>query len=440
MEGRQVHYLPTASLRQHPQNTRVHPKKQIERVAQSIRKFGFTSPILINEHREILAGHVRKKAAEIAGLQRVPTIALAGLSDAEQRAYLLADNKLAEKSGWDRAALAVELRELAPLLADAGLDLEMTGFEVAEIDSLLGELVDPENDPCDDPPPIANDAVSHRGDLWLLGNHRLLCGDAGEGADLRALMGHERATMVFADPPYNLRIRSTLGRGKTKHREFVAASGEMSSKQFTHFLANCFSTAANFSVDGSIHFVCTDWRHMREMLDAGEEVYNELKNLIVWSKTNVGQGAFYRSQHELIFVWKCGEASHRNNFELGQHGRTRSNVWVYPGVNTFRSGRMKDLAVHPTVKPVALIADAMRDCSRRGEVVLDPFMGSGTSILAAERVGRRAFGVDLDPLYIDAAVRRWQLFAKRDATLKGTGSTFDELAAARRPDKDRGGK
>jgi DNA modification methylase len=440
MGNRQVQYLSPRDLRPHPRNARVHPGKQIQQVVESIKRFGFTSPILINEHNEVLAGHVRLEAAKIAGLRRVPTIVVDGLSEAEQRAYLLADNKLAEKAGWDRAALAVELCELAPLLADSGLDIELTGFEPAEIDSILGDLVDHENEPSDEPPALADQAVSRRGDLWRLGDHRLLCGDSREEPDLRALMRRERAQMVFADPPYNVRVRSALGRGKIKQREFVAASGEMSSRQFTRFLANCLAMAARYSIDGSIHFICMDWRHMREMLDAGEEVYRELKNLIIWVKTNIGQGTFYRSQHELIFVFKNGDAPHTNNFELGQHGRTRSNVWTYPGANTFRSGRLKDLAAHPTVKPVALIADAIRDCSRRGDIIFDPFMGYGSTILAAERVGRLAYGLDLDPLYVDAAIRRWQAFAKRDAILDATGAAFNELAAAPRSEKRRGAK
>jgi len=429
-----------AKLRPNPRNSHTHPKSQIRRIADSIRRFGFTSPIITDDKYIILAGHGRWEAAKLLGLRAVPVAVLHELNDAERRAYLLADNKLAEMAGWDRSALAIELAELAPLLAHAGLDIEITGFQPAEIDALLGDLVDPEHDPCDDPAAIADESVSRRGDLWRLGDHRLLCGDAREETDLRALMVRERADMVFADSPYNVRVKSTLGRGKIKHREFVTASGEMSGKQFTRFLANCLALAAKHSVNGSIHFVFMDWRHIREMLDAGEEVYTELKNLIVWNKTNAAQGSFYRSQHELIFVWKNGDAPHRNNFELGQHGRTRSNVWTYAGVNTFRSGRLQELTIHPTVKPVAMVADAMRDCSRRGDIVLDPFMGSGTTIVAAERVGRRAYGLDLDPLYVDAAVRRWQAFAKQDAVLERTGTTFDELAAARRTGKRGGAK
>ena len=202
-------------------------------------------------------------------------------------------------------------------------------------------------------------------------------------------MGGELAAMVITDPPYNVPITRIQGRGRIKHQDFAQGSGEMSPAQFTRFLCTSLALAAKHSADGAIHFVFMDWRHMRELLAAGSTIYSELKNVVVWAKTNAGQGSFYRSQHELIFVFKSGDGAHQNNVELGRHGRNRSNVWSYPGVNSFRAGRMDDLSVHPTVKPVALVADAMRDCSRRGDIVLDPFMGSRTTILAAERVGRR---------------------------------------------------
>jgi ParB-like chromosome segregation protein Spo0J len=420
------------ALRPHPNNTHTHSKKQIRQIADSIKRFGFTIPILVDEKGFILAGHGRFAAAQLLGLREVPALTVSGLSDAEKRAYILADNKLVEKAGWDRAALATELGELAPLLAAAGLDIALTGFEPAEIDALIGDLVDPEQDPADELPEIAREAVSHIGDLWQMGpHHRLQCGDARDSKNYRQLLARERAAMVFTDPPFNLRISSIQGRGRIRHREFVEASGEMSREAFTKFLTDCFALTAQYSIAGSIHYFFIDWRHMGEMLAAGEQVYGGPKNLVVWAKTNAGQGSFYRSQHELIFVFKSGTAPHINNFELGQHGRNRSNVWSYAGVNTFRRGRLDDLSIHPTVKPVALVADAMRDCSRRGDIVLDPFMGSGTTILAAERVGRRGYGLEIDPLYVDAAVRRWQQFTKRDAILTATHQTFDEVAEAR---------
>jgi DNA modification methylase len=365
------------------------------------------------------------------GLHEVPVIVVAGLSEAQKRAYALADNKIAANAGWDRKALAAEITELAALLPEIDLDISITGFEAAEIDALMGDLVDPENDPADAVPEVDPEPVSRRGDLWILDRHRLLCGNATTASDVCRLMGGESAAMVFTDPPYNLRIGSIQGRGKIRHREFVAASGEMPPEKFVRFLQRCLSLAAKHSADGSIHFVCIDWRHYADLLAAGEKVYAELKNLVVWVKTNAGQGSFYRSQHEFICVFKNGDAPHINNFELGQHGRTRTNVWTYAGVNTFRAGRLDDLSLHPTVKPIALVADAMRDCSRRGDIVLDPFIGSGTTILAAERVGRRGYGLELDPLYVDAAVRRWQAYTKRDAILESTGQTFDEFAAVR---------
>lgn len=429
----QVTLVSASTLKPHPKNARTHSKKQIRQIADSIASFGFTSPILTDENNTVLAGHGRLAAAKLAGLEMVPTLVVSGLSEAQKRAYVLADNKLAEKSGWDRKALAVELDNLGPLLSEIGLDISITGFEAVEIDILLGDLSDPENDPADEPPALATEPVSRVGDIWLLGGerHRVICGDARHAADFRKLMGGKRAAMVFADPPYNVAIKSVQGRGKIKHGNFAMACGEMSKAQFTAFLSETLGHAAENSTDGSIHYICMDWRHMEEMLDAGNAVYTELKNLIVWNKSNAGQGSFYRSQHELIFAYKHGDGAHINNFELGQHGRNRSNVWTHAGVNTFRAGRMDELTLHPTVKPIALVADAMRDCSRRGDIVLDPFIGSGTTILAAERVGRRAYGLELDPLYVDAAVRRWQRFTKDDAVLNGSRKTFDEVAETR---------
>ena len=438
MQTSQIRHVSPGTLRAHPSNTRTHPKKQIHQLARSIKQFGFTVPIVADDAGVILAGHARWSAAKELSLESVPVVVLSGLSDTEARAYVLADNKLAEKAGWDRNTLAIELSNLGPLLAEIDLDISITGFEPAEFEVLLGDIVDPEADPADEPPPLTTVPVSRKGDVWLLGanRHRLLCGDARDASHFRKLMGANRAAMVFADPPYNVAIKSVQGRGKIKHGDFVMAAGEMSKPQFTAFLTETLGLAADHSADGSIHFICMDWRHMEEMLCAGRAVYAELKNLVVWAKTNAGLGSFYRSQHELIFVFKNGDSPHTNNFELGQHGRHRSNVWTYSGVNSFRAGRMDELAVHPTVKPITLVADAMRDCSRRGEIVLDPFMGSGTTILAAERVGRRAYGLELDPLYVDAAVRRWERFTKADAVLERTGQSFDELAdaAGEKPD------
>jgi DNA modification methylase len=432
VKNRDITLLPVRNLRPNRRNARTHPKKQVLQIAASIRRFGWTYPILADENGTILAGHGRYLAARELGLPTVPVMTLADLSETEKRAVALADNKVALNAGWDRELLARELGELADLLPECELNVEITGFEPAEIDGLLGDLVDPELDPADHSPAAPKAPVTQIGDLWELGPHRLLCGDAQSAIDMQRLMGTEAARMVITDPPYNLPIKRVQGRGRTKHGDFAQASGEMSSAEFTRFLRAALSLAGKLSVDGAIHFVFMDWRHVGELLAAGSAVYSELKNIIAWVKATPGQGSFYRSQHELIFAFKNGDAPHVNNFELGQRGRNRSNVWNYAGVNTFRAGRMDELAMHPTVKPVALVVDAMKDCSRRGDIVLDPFMGSGTTVVAAERVGRRACGLEIDPRYVDVAVRRWQAYARRDAVLQGSGQTFEEIAAARK--------
>ena len=328
MPTSQIKQAAVGTLRAHPANTRTHSKKQIAQIARSIRQFGFTAPIIIDENNVILAGHGRWLAARQLELSNVPVVVLSGLADAERRAYLLADNKLVENAGWDRGALAVELTELAPLLADAGLDIELTGFGPAEIDALMGDLIDPEQDPADELPAIEETPISRRGDLWQLGEHRLLSGDAREASDVAKLMGGQSAAMVITDPPYNVAISSIQGRGKIKHREFVAASGELSESEFTRFLVEALSVAARHSANGAIHFVFMGWTALREILTAGAEVYGQPKNLIVWVKTNAGQGTFYRSQHELIFVFKNGGGAHQNNFELGQRRK--------PPISSFR--------------------------------------------------------------------------------------------------------
>ena len=412
-------------------NARTHSKKQIRQIADSIQEFGFINPLIVDRHGRVVAGHGRLEAARLIGMIDVPVISVAHLSEAAVRAYALADNRLAEKAGWDRELLAVELQELTLLLPEIKLDVGITGFEPAEVDTLMVDFGDEKQDPADDIPALQAKVVARPGDLFCLGQHRLLVGDAREPEAYSRLMRGEQARMAVLDVPYNVKIGGHVGgRGRIKHREFMCASGEMSADEFTDFLTEGLSLCANNSTDGAIHFVFMDWRHMGELLAAGQTVYGELKNLCVWTKNNAGQGSFYRSQHELVFVFKHGTAPHVNTFELGQHGRNRSNVWPYAGVNSFRAGRLDELKLHPTVKPVAMIVDAVRDCSRRGDVVLDAFAGSGTTIIAAEQIGRRAYCLELDPGYADVCVRRWQAYTKRDAILEATGQTFEELSAA----------
>jgi DNA modification methylase len=419
-------------LRPHPNNARTHSKKQIRQIARSIEKFGFCNPVLVDDAKQIIAGHGRVEAAKLLGIDAVPTCQLSHLSEADKRAYVLADNKLAEKAGWDRDLLAIELQGLIEL----DVDIELTGFEMTEIDVILEEAREASGDPSGPedtaPQPSAGPAVSQTGDLWLLGRHRLLCGDAREQAAYDRLLEGAKAQFVFTDPPYNVEIDGHVcGLGRVRHREFAMGCGEMSEAEFTAFLKATFALLAENTIDGSIHQICMDWRHIGETLDAGRMIYRELKNLCVWNKTNAGMGSFYRSKHELVFVWKSGAAAHINTFQLGQHGPHRSNVWDYAGVNTMRAGRLDELAMHPTVKPVALVADAIKVCSRRGGLVLDPFCGSGTILIAAERTGRKARALEIDPNYVDVAVRRWQAYAGKSALLDGSDEAFEAIEEQR---------
>lgn len=429
-----VIYQRVADLKPNPNNARTHGKKQIRQLAESIRVFGFTNPVLVDDRGRIVAGHGRVEAAKRLGLETVPTIRLADLSEDQVRAYTLADNRLAQNSAWDRDLLATELQVLADL--DLQFDVSVTGFEAPEIDLLIGEQeIKRHRDPADECPAVEEGLppVSRPGDVWVLGEHRLLCGDATDTGAFEALMGDERAQLVFVDPPYNVPVSGHVcGLGRVRHREFAMASGEMSSEAFATFLARVFALLARFSVDGAIQFVCMDWRHMGEVLTAGDRAYGSLRNLCVWNKDNGGMGSLYRSKHELVFVFKAGTAPHVNNVELGRHGRNRTNVWDYAGVNSLRAGRMDDLEMHPTVKPTALVADAIQDCSERQGVVLDCFGGSGTTLMAAEKTGRRARVMELDPRYVDVAVKRWGRVAKAEPLHAGTGRPFDEVARARR--------
>jgi DNA modification methylase len=429
----EVTYLPTTSLKPHPKNPRVHKDKQVGQIAQSIKAFGFNVPILVDDGHHVVAGHGRLLAARKLGWDTVPVIKLNHLTESQYSAFLIADNRLTENSSWDERLLGEQLKVLSELELD--FDLEVTGFEIAEIDVLIdGMETINEPDPDDRLPAIEASAISTSGDLWQLGKHRVLCGDSLVAENYARLMDGAKADLVLTDPPYNVAIDGhATGLGKTRHRKFAMASGEMSTPEFTEFLRKAMILSKQSSEPGSLAYYFMDFRHIKQILAAATDVYGELMNLCVWAKSNAGMGSFYRSGHELIFLFKNGVASHRNNIQLGKFGRYRTNVWNYPSANTFsRSGPEGDLlALHPTPKPVALIADAIKDSTARGALVLDPFLGSGTAVIAAERTGRVCYGLELDPLYVDAIIRRWQRRTKRDAIHVGSGETFGVREASK---------
>jgi DNA modification methylase len=421
----------TGDLKPFPGNPRRHPESQIASLMKSIDRV-WTIPILIDESETILAGHARLEAAKRCGMIEVPTITITGLTDAEKRAVVIADNRLPERAMWDFDLL----REHFKNLIDVDFQVELSGFTTGEIDLVMDgkPVASTTNDPADDLTGFAlgGPAVSHAGDIWELGRHRLMCGDARRGDDYERLLRGDFAQMVVTDPPYNVRIDGhAMGRGKIRHREFGMASGEMSDVAFGDFLDGFIRLVTRYSRDGAIHFVFMDWRHMRILLNVADPHYSELKNVLVWNKTNGGQGSFYRSKHELIAVFKNGTAAHINNFGLGGQGRYRTNVLDYPGVNSLHPARRSDLELHPTTKPVGLIADLIRDCSRRNGIILDPFGGSGTTILAAERTGRVARLIELDPLYVDVAIRRWERVTGARVRHVKTGLSFADVKAER---------
>lgn len=428
-----VVYRAIDELRPDPKNPRVHTPRQIRQIAKSISKFRFAGPIAVDRSGMIIAGHGRYLAARLLGLQNIPTVCLGYLTPAQLRAFQIADNKIAANSSFDDALLAEAFKELSA--EDLDFSLEITGFELPEIDLHIQSLDVAEEtpeDPVDLVPQVAASVVSQLGQLWRIGDHRVLCGSALDRAAYVELLNGKSADFVFIDPPYNVPIQGHVsGNGAVQHREFAMASGEMSKAQFTAFLDAVFALLAEFSRQGSVHDVCMDWRHLVELLTAGEARYSDLLNLCVWTKNSGGMGSLYRSQHELVLVFKNGTAPHCNNVQLGKFGRNRTNVWKYPGVNNFGRGTEEGnlLAMHPTVKPVALVADAILDCSNRGDIVLDVFLGSGSTLMACERTGRHCRGIEIDPIYVDTAIRRWQNYTGGTAVCAADGRTFAQHEA-----------
>lgn len=416
-------------IRSYTNNAKEHPEKQISQIAESIRQFGFNNPILIDEHGEIIAGHGRFLAARALKLGFVPTICLSHLSEVQKKAYRLADNKIAENGGWNVELLKLELEQIE--LNTEGLDISSTGFDCLELDTMFSPQNSRQPDEKTNAVPYIpdNEIVSKPGDTWLVGPHRIICGNSLNVDTFQTLMHDERADMILQDPPFNVPVNGHVcGAGSVKHREFAMASGEMTSDEFTQFLTTNFKLCAKFSRDGALHYNFMDWRHQAEILNTGKHAFADLINMCVWVKSSGGMGSLYRSQHELCFIFKNGRASHINNVELGAHGRYRTNVWQYAGVNTF--GRHKgEIRLHPTVKPVEMLHDAILDVTKRGDIVMDTFLGSGSTLIAAHKAQRICRGIEYEPRYIDTTIRRFHDLFGIDAIHAATGKTYTSMLA-----------
>ncbi len=425
-------------LTPNPKNARIHSERQIKQIARSVDEFGSISPIIVGPDYTIVAGHGRFAAAKLRGYLEVPVLVVEGLTPVQLKAYALADNKLGDLSSFDTQLL---IEEIEGIIADSPeFDITVAGFVTAELDAMSGVIRTGElNDLDDDPPPMPpRRPVSREGDLWDLGEHRLACGDSTKAALIEELLGDEPARLMLSDVPFNLKIEGfASGLGRKAHADFAMATGEMTYYQYVGFLRRSITACMGNLVDGAMVLLFIDWRHAAEMLDAGRATGLDLRNILVWVKDNAGMGSLWRSQHELIIAFKHGSAPHINNVQLGVHGRHRSNVLQYPGMNSGTKGRGKALEIHATVKPVALIADLILDVSNRGDIVLDPFGGSGTAIIAAEKTGRRARLAEIDPGFVDVAVERWQALTGGTARLAATGQTFAEVACERHGTADR---
>lgn len=427
--GGAVVYLPIDDIKGYRQHARTHPKRQRKLMERCIREFGFILPILIDSTGTVIAGHLRLMMAKAIGYTKVPTIRITHLSPAQVRAYRIADNRLSELGEWDQDILAIELQDLVEL----DFDVELTGFEAPEIDLILEEAGGVGSDAqADFVPEFKPNIVSLLGDLWILDEHKVSCGDATDSNAYDRLLDARLAQLVITDKPYNVRIQGNVsGLGKAKHGEFIMASGEMSEAEYEAFLVATIRNLVRFSTDGSVHYLFIDWRHVGVLERVCHRYYGEQLNLCVWVKSNGGMGSFYRSRHELILVVRNGQGLHINNVQLGKFGRNRTNVWEYDGCSTGTKERRADLALHPTVKPADMIADAIKDASKRGGLILDPFLGSGTTLIACEMTGRACAGMELDPKYVDVAIRRWEAYTGGAAVHAETGLTFAEMRELR---------
>jgi DNA modification methylase len=424
-----------AELKSQGRKTRKHNRKQRRKLMSNLGKFGQVLPILIDGRGRIVDGAALVEAAREMELTELWAVSLNSLSNSETRILRLALNRIQEDTEWDQEELKKEFGEI--LIDDPSVDLSDSGFDIQEIDVLLFgdeaiiEALTPEL-----LTELQEEPFIESGDLFRLDDHFILCGTALEGASFETLMQGILAAAVISDPPYNLSQSEIGNKGAIQHDDFVMAAGEMSGAEFRTFLHTFLTLIAAHMKDGALAYIFMDWRHVSDIIETGKTVLGQLMNVIIWAKDNPGMGSFYRSQQEMLPVFRKGPGPHTNNIQLGKFGRNRSNVWNYPGASSFGSQAREALAGHPTPKPVQLVADAILDCTNRGGIVLDPFLGSGTTLLAAEQVGRRCRAIEIEPAYVVLACRRWEQITGEQAVHVATDLTLDELKQKRAAERE----
>ncbi|WP_156677941.1 site-specific DNA-methyltransferase [Sphingomonas profundi] len=423
-----VENVPPASLTPPAREVRRRTRQHVQRIARSLSEFGFLVPLIVDGQMRIVAGHSRWEAAKLLGLSSVPVIRVEHLTEGQLRLFAIADNKLPEGVEWDQDQLRIEFGEIE--LVAPELELSSSGFAIAEIDTMYGRHRTTQlSEHDDEPEPPAEDSVNRLGDVWRLGRHAFACGDARDSALIGRLLNGASVRTLLSDPPWNLKIEGVVsGNGRVKHADFVMAAGEMTKPAFTAFLGDFLGAAKPHLSPGALAYVYMDWRNYDALVAAAVASGFEQKNMLVWCKDNAGMGSMYRSQHELVGLFKADDAPHTNNINLGRHGRNRANCLFYPGVNSFGKGRDRQLKAHPTCKPVSMLADLILDSSAPGEIILDPFGGSGSTLIAAEKVDRTACLIELDPGYADGIVRRFERVVGTPALHVETGLSFAELA------------
>lgn len=423
-----IERVPISALKVREGDPRRHSPRDIELAQAVIRQLpaGVPFPVVVNAAGEILVGSLFVPAAGRLGIKNLDVIRHEGLTEIEEKQYSVAITQLLSKGEWDSSALETWIREFEAGLEDfSHLTL---GFENGELDRVLRISGAYGGDGEDDVPSVQTKAITRQGMTWLLGKHRVMCGSALSTVDMDALLGGWTASLAITDTPYGCVIDGFVSK-KGKHRNFVEGAGDMGPEELGNFFLGFSQNLAAGLQKGALVYVFIDWRSLSLLQRACEQVFGPLIQLCCWVKNRAGMGSLYRSQHELVLVFRKPGAKHRNNVQLGRNGRNRSNVWDYPAAASSRSGREGDmLKQHPTPKPVEMIADAILDCTEHGDRIIDCFLGSGTALIAAERTGRICHGMELDPLYVDVAIRRWQAWTGLQAVDAETGITFDELA------------